>query len=347
MADITNLSISEDNTILNAMKQLDNVAKKILIVVKDNKLSGTLTDGDVRRFLLNGGELSLKVKQACNNNPKFIYEDQISTVQQFLTDNEIFAVPVVKKDMTITSVVFSTGEEVAKSNKLNLPVVIMAGGKGTRLYPYTKILPKPLIPIGELPICEHIMNYFEKFGCDKFTCVVNHKKQMIKAYFSESDKKDRVSFVDEDTPLGTGGGLSLLKGKINDTFFLTNCDVIIRTDYNDIYDFHKKNNNVITMICAYQYFKIPYGVIEMGINGSIEKMIEKPEYSFLTNTGMYIVEPYVLNDIEDNKSQGFTDIIEAQIKKGNKVSAFPISEKSWLDMGEMDSFENMRKELGV
>lgn len=347
MADITKLLIDKDNTILEAMKHLDAAAKQILLVVHDDKLFGTLTDGDVRRFLLSGGNLSGKISDACNVNPKFIFEENIVNAESFLKTNKIFAVPIVKKDMTIVSVVFSSGEEISNSAKINLPVIIMAGGKGTRLYPYTKILPKPLIPIGELPICEHIINQFEKCGCEKYTLIVNHKKEMIKAYFCESEKNGRISFVDEDIPLGTGGGLSLLKGKIDKTFFLTNCDVIIRTDYNEIYNFHKKNNNSITMVCAYQHFKIPYGVIEMGQNGSIEKMVEKPEYSFLTNTGMYIVEPHVLDDIEENVSQGFTDIIEKQIQKGRTVAAYPISEKSWLDMGEMDSFENMRKELEV
>ncbi len=347
MADLKKLLISGDLTILDAMKQLDEAAKQILFVADDNKLLGTLTDGDVRRYLLKGGNLSGKVHEACNKHPKYIFEDDVNNAQSFLKLNRIVSVPIVKKDMTILSIVFATGEELTKSEKINLPVVIMAGGKGTRLYPYTKILPKPLIPIGELPICEHIMNYFQKAGCEKYIFVVNHKKQMIKAYFSDNEKSEQVSFIDEDIPLGTGGGLSLLKGKISEPFFLTNCDVIIRTDYSEIYKFHKDNGNAITMVCAYKHFKIPYGVIDMGVNGAIEKMVEKPEYSFLTNTGMYIVEPYVLDDIQDNFSQGFTDIIESQISKGRKVAVYPVSEKSWLDMGEMDSFENMRKELGV
>lgn len=345
MADISKLLVDTDYTVVEAMRKLDNEGKRILLVCKDNKLIGTVTDGDIRRFLLKGGNLSEKIINATNTKPKYVFESEINSAEKIMKVNKIFALPVVRNDMTIVSCIFSTGEEIVSGGKLNVPVVIMAGGKGTRLYPYTKILPKPLIPVGEYPILEHIMRSFSKYGCNDFICIVNHKKEMIKAYFSENETFNNVLFVNEDKPLGTGGGLSLLKGKLDSTFFLTNCDILVRTDFNEILNFHKKNKNVITMVCAYQSYKVPYGVIEMGQNGFIDDMVEKPEYTFLTNTGMYIVEPNILDDIEDDVPIGFTDIITREKNKGNKVSVFPISEKSWLDMGQMDSLENMRKEL--
>ena len=245
----------------------------------------------------------------------------------------------------IVSIVLWNDKEIIPKRGMDVPVVIMAGGLGTRLYPYTKILPKPLIPIGEIPIVEHIMNRFNRYGVNQFHLVVNHKKNMIKAYFNEIDKAYSVNYIDEDIPLGTGGGLSLLKGKINSTFILSNCDILIDEDYEKMYEYHKRNGNLITMVCSLKNIKIPYGVIEINDTGEIENMKEKPELSFFINTGMYIVEPEVIEDLKPNESVGFPEIIERHKAKGEKIGIFPISEYNWLDMGELDEMEEMRRRL--
>lgn len=224
-------------------------------------------------------------------------------------------------------------------------MVINAGGKGTRLEPYTKILPKPLIPVGKLPIMEHIMNQFNKFGCKDFHIIVNYKKSIIKAYFAEAEPIRKVVWYDEEKPLGTGGGLCYLKGKLNQTFFFTNCDNLLLADYHSILRFHRENKNVITMICAYKHVAIPYGVVDMGENGIIKSMKEKPEFSFLTNTGIYLVEPEVLEDIENEVFIGFPDIIEQERKLGKKVAVYPVNENEWLDMGQMPELEKMRAKM--
>lgn len=228
---------------------------------------------------------------------------------------------------------------------LHIPIVINAGGKGTRLEPYTKILPKPLIPVGELPIIEHIMQRFQEYDCQEFHIIVNYKKQIMKGYFAENEGKYNITWHEEDKPLGTGGGLTLLKGKIHETFFFTNCDNLLMSDYDSMIRFHKENHNVVTMICAYKNIQIPYGVVEMGMNGSIEEMREKPQLSFLTNTGIYVVEPEVLEDMEDGTAIGFPDVVEKQIAKGRNVAIYPVSENEWLDMGQLPELERMRKKL--
>ena len=221
----------------------------------------------------------------------------------------------------------------------------MAGGLGTRLYPYTKILPKPLIPIGELPIAEHIINRFYEYGCKRFYLIVNHKKNMIKAYFNEISKGYEVTYIDEDKPLGTGGGLYLLKGKINSTFILSNCDIIVEEDYEKMYQFHKKEDNLITMVCSLKKFTIPYGVVEIGSNGNIESMREKPVMSFFTNTGCYIVEPRVIEELKSECAISFPEIIDSYISHREKIGVYPISERAWMDMGHFDELEEMRKRL--
>lgn len=343
--EIKEFLIDEETIMLDAMQQLDNVARKVLFVMRDGHFVAAITDGDIRRWILKKGNLEAKVKEIANYNPKSLLEESKSKAKDFMKTHSIEALPILDKDNNILSVILWNEEEINPKKNLDVPVVIMAGGLGKRLYPYTKILPKPLIPIGEIPIVEHIVNRFKRNGCDHFYLVVNHKKNMIKAYFNEVEKAYKVDYIDEDKPLGTGGGLSLLKGKIDSTFILSNCDILIEEDYEKIYNFHKKEKNLITMVCSLKKIKIPYGVIEINEFGEIESMKEKPELSFFTNTGMYIVEPQVIENLEEDIAMGFPDIIEQYKSQGEKIGIYPISENSWMDMGQLDEMEEMRRRL--
>lgn len=342
--DVREFLIEEESTMLEAMALLDKVAKKVLFVMRDGRFVAAITDGDIRRWILKKGSLETKIKDIANYSPKFIYERDKMSAREFMREFSVEALPVLNDEQDIISVVL-WNDEIKQHKSFNVPVVIMAGGLGTRLYPYTKVLPKPLIPIGEIPIAEHIINRFNEYGNDQFFLVVNHKKNMIKAYFNEIEKNYEVIYIDENQPLGTGGGLSLLKGKINSTFILTNCDILIDEDYEKIYDYHQKENNLITMVCSLKNIKIPYGVIEISETGEIERMKEKPKLSFFTNTGMYVVEPKVIDELEENKEIGFPDIIEKYKQAGEKIGVYPISENSWHDMGQLDEMEKMRKSL--
>ncbi|NLY45189.1 MAG: NTP transferase domain-containing protein [Tissierella sp.] len=342
---IETLLINEDFTLIEAMETLDKIAKKVLFVAEDRKLVATLTDGDVRRWILKKGSLDSKITNIANYKPKFLLERDKVDAKSYMKKYSIEALPIVDEEMRILSVVFLNDTEISIRKEIKLPVVIMAGGLGTRLYPYTIILPKPLIPVGEIPIAEHLINRFNKYGCRDFYLIVNHKKNMIKAYFNEVEKDYTLNYIDEDKPLGTGGGLSLLKGRINSTFILSNCDILIDQDYEKIYQFHKKEKNLITMVCSLKTLRIPYGVIDIGENGEIENIKEKPELSFFTNTGFYIVEPSVIDDLEEDLVIGFPDIVEKYRNLGGKIGVFPISENSWLDMGQLDELEKMRRRL--
>ncbi len=343
--EVSDVIIDENSSMIEAMERLDATSKKVLFVQNDGKLAAAITDGDIRRWILKKGNLDAKVKDIANYCPLYLEENNKNVAKEFMKKKFIDAVPIVNKSMEIISVVLLNEEDIEQKKELRIPVVIMAGGLGKRLYPYTKILPKPLIPIGEIPIVEHIINRFIRYGSDQFYLVVNHKKNMIKAYFNEIEKVYKVDYVDEDKPLGTGGGLSLLKGKINSTFILSNCDILIEEDYEKIYNYHKKENNLITMVCSLKNIKIPYGVIEISETGEIESMKEKPELSFFTNTGMYIVEPKIIEELEEGEPIGFPDIIEQYKAIGEKIGIYPISEKSWMDMGQIDEMEEMRRRL--
>ena len=334
-----NLSVSE------AMQLIDKNTYGILFITNhDSKLLGCITDGDVRRFLLAGGKMSSPAVDAANKTPR--YARSLEEAKNLYHKKNYIIIPIVDDHGVIVDLYSGEHSDVKRRREaLNVPVVINAGGKGTRLEPFTKVLPKPLIPVGELPIIELIMQEYQSYHCTEFHIIVNYKRDLIKAYFADNENHYNITWYNEEKPLGTGGGLSLLKGKFSDTFFFANCDALLTANYESMLKFHKQSGNAITMICAYKNINIPYGIVEMGPQGVIEDMKEKPLLSFLTNTGIYIVEPEVVEDIEDDTAMGFPDIIDMERKKGRRVAVFPVSENDWMDMGQLPELEKMRFKL--
>ena len=341
--DYTTYLTNKEAKIKEAMKRIDLIKPKILFVAENNKLIGALTDGDVRRHLLGGGNVEDTVEKACNKKLKKIAYSKEEAIN--MLDKSFIAIPIIDKDRNIIDIYIGKKSESRNKKKLNVAVVINAGGKGTRLDPFTKILPKPLIPIGDLPILEHIMRRYEEYGCDKFSIIVNYKKQLIKSYFKEIDRNYNINWIDENEPLGTGGGLSLLKNKLKETFFFITCDSLILEDYDKILKFHKKDKNDITMVCALKNITIPYGVVNADSKNVLTSIDEKPEFSFLTNTAMYVVEPSILKDLKKNEKIDFPDFIRKEMGKGKKIGVYSLPEDEWLDMGVMSELEKMRIRL--
>lgn len=341
--DFKKFTVNINTALFDAMKIMDKSGNKVIFVDDSGTLKGIITDGDFRRFILKGGDLSTPVSLVMNDNPIFAYENSKISPMTILKEKKIECIPIVDENKTIVSAVFREYYFEKDKYKINAPVVIMAGGKGQRLYPYTKILPKPLIPIGDYTILERIINNFVKFGCEKFYFTLNYKKNMIKAYFNDLDYN--VEYIDEDEPLGTGGSLYFLKNKINETFFVSNCDILVETDYSKIFKFHKENKNLVTVVASLKNTVIPYGVIELNEDGSMKKTLERPHYNHLINTGMYVLEPEVLKDIKKPEFIHITNIIDNYIGGGKKVGVYPVSENSWLDMGQIKEMENMIREI--
>ena len=336
---------NETISINQAMQKIDANAHGILFLLNDNgSLSACITDGDIRRWLLAGGKLEDDADKAANHSPK--HASNLTEAKKLYHKRNWIAIPIIDTKGILKDIYTGDGEGDKKQReRLNVPVVINAGGRGTRLDPFTKVLPKPLIPVGELPIIELIMQEYQSYSCNAFHIIVNYKKELIKTYFAENERKYDITWHDEEEPLGTGGGLSLLKGKLDSTFFFANCDALLTANYKPMLEFHKKGNNAITMICVYKNISIPYVVVEMGEGGVYESMKEKPLMSFLTNTGIYIVEPIVLEDMKEGEAIGFPEVIERQRQKGRKVAVYPVSENNWMDMGQFDELEKMRKKL--
>lgn len=342
--DLTQFIVNRNSSVIDAMGVIDKNAKGIVFVCENDVVLATLTDGDIRRHILAGKSLTDPVTEAAYYNFHALSansnRDQVNNLCDKLSLNVIPGVDLYGK---LVTVFFKDGYISPPPLKINIPVVIMAGGKGTRLYPYTKILPKPLIPIGNITITEHIMNRFIESGCNKFTMVINHKKEMIKAYFSENKVPNiLIDFIEEENFLGTGGGLSLLRTKVKGDFFFTNCDILLLGDYGAIYDHHKASGNILTMICATKTFSFPYGTIDVGENGNIRSLLEKPSYSYLTNTGFYIIGSKFFDYVPDNTFIHITDIIQKCIDKGEKIGIYPVSENQWFDMGNHEDMEKMR-----
>lgn len=345
MPDLHAFFIDENATVRATLQTLDETGERILFIAPGGVLRAVVTDGDIRKFLLRGGSLEEPVSKAANYAPISLPIGARGRAKAEMAAKGIDALPLLGDGGKILDIVFAHGVDLALRHDLDLPVVMMAGGLGTRLYPYTKILPKPLIPVGEQPIAELIIDRFRAFGCRDFRLIVNYKRNMIKSYFADLDKDYTVDFVDEEQFMGTGGGLCLLKDKIDKPFFFTNCDTLLDLDYAALYDYHRRRGNVITMVVAAKHYTVPYGVVEAGEDGAIRQMREKPALDFLTNTGVYVVEPRVVAELPGGEKLGFPDVIERYRAKGEKVGVYPIAEESWMDMGQLEELEKMRRKL--
>lgn len=339
-------------TVVEAMQRIDGNAKGILFIVDEKeKLAGVVTDGDIRRWLIKTGDLQVKVEQIMNKSPKVIYRADLKTAKEFMHKHKITALPVVTTKNQVSDIILEEEtEEVIEEKKQvleNVPVIVMAGGKGTRLYPYTKILPKPLIPIGDIPIMERILDTFRDYGVKNFYATVNYKKGMIKSYFNEITEDYHLEYVEEDKPLGTAGSLGLIKDKFEQPFIVTNCDILIHADYTDIYKYHLESGNELTIVTALKNIVVPYGVVHSSENGCVLSMEEKPKLSYFVNTGMYILNPTLVNDIPKDTFFHMTDLADKLMKDGRKVGMYPISEDSFLDMGEFEEMRRMEEKLNL
>jgi dTDP-glucose pyrophosphorylase len=333
------------------MKTLDKTAEKCLLVVDEyDKLLGSLTDGDLRRGILSGLNFSGNISECYNKDATAFTQGNYTQedAKRVLREKQLDLIPIIDKDGKVVDYLTWSNINDEKQNKKvidNVSVVIMAGGKGTRMEPFTKVLPKPLIPIHETPIIEHIIERFTDMGCSDFHLTVNYKGKILKAYFEELKPDYSVSFVDENEPLGTAGSLQYLRGKFDKPFFVTNCDIIIKVDYVNIYEFHQKGAYDITLVASAKEYIIPYGTCELNGDGHLSHINEKPKYNFLINTGLYILNPAVLSIMPKNKSYHITDMIDDLKNAGKKIGVFPIDDDAWIDVGQWTEYQKAVERL--
>jgi len=352
---LKSLLITPNTTVKEAIQRLNETARKILFVVDgDEKLIGTLTDGDIRRGIISG--LQLSTSSASVMKHKFIgLSNKTPGIQQearrLMQEYLIEYIPIQDERGIIIDVI-QWVDYLADENTLRVtpavshdnPVVIMAGGKGTRLDPFTKILPKPLIPLGDKPIIENIMDRFYANGFSRFILIVNYKKEMIKAYFSDKSLPYSITFVEENEFYGTAGGMYLLKDMIKLPFIVTNCDTILEGSYDDFYQWHCDHKNIMTIVGSHKEIVVPYGVLCMN-NGFLDKIDEKPKLDIFINTGTYLFEPEVFDFIQDKTHLDMDKLIH-ELKKNlaEQVGVYP-HWGGWYDIGQWDEYRKSLKAL--
>lgn len=341
---ISDISIDKSATIITALRQMDAQHVKLLLVLENGKFHSLLSIGDIQRAIIANVSLDSSIEGILRKTVKVAKpSDDKDEIMAKMKERRNDFMPIVDETNNIVDIIFwsdiSPHQDINVKEPFCLPVVIMAGGKGTRLRPLTNVLPKPLIPIGEQTMMEDIMDRFVECGCQDFYISVNYKAEIIKRYIDNLNKPHyHVDFFQEDRPLGTAGSLHLLKNKINSTFFVSNCDIIIDEDYSEILKFHRDNKNEITVVAALKNYSIPYGTLETGGGGQLLSLQEKPEFTYKINTGMYILEPHLIDEIPSDRLYHITFLIEKLIKENRKVGVFPINEGSWIDIGNWDEY---------
>ncbi|KAA8484740.1 NTP transferase domain-containing protein [Arcticibacter tournemirensis] len=328
---------------------MDEIRKKLLLVFDQNKYLGLLSIGDLQRSIISSVDLGTPIH-------KIIRKDYISVkpntsiedVKKLMLSIRAEFMPVVTDGGELLEVhfwedLFGSFED-APVKQFKLPIVIMAGGFGTRLKPLTNVLPKPLLPIGKKTILEEIFDRFGKHGCDQFFISVNYKADLIEYYLRSQNLPYSLEFFKEEKPLGTAGSLTLLKGKIDQTFVVSNCDILIDQDYSEILDYHKNCGNEITIIAALKHYPIPYGIIKTGENGKLIDLKEKPELTFKINSGMYILESHLLDEIPENEFFHITQLVEKIKNRNGNIGVFPVTEKSWKDVGLLSEYIDLLKQ---
>lgn len=336
--------IPPETTVLSALKIMDAISQKLLIIVEGKKFIGVLSIGDIQRAIINQKNLDAPVTEILRSIITVAKVDEPEeSIRRKMIELRTESMPVIDDEGFLKDVIFwddiVKNETKRKKTQMSAPVIIMAGGKGTRLKPLTNVLPKPLIPIGDKTIIEEIMDSFAEHGCRDFFISVNYKAEMIQYYLDhELAGKYNVSYFKEEMPLGTAGSLHLLNGQIKDTFFVTNCDIMVDQDYAEIMAYHKESKNELTVVAALKHISLPYGTIETGENGVLTNLTEKPEMTFMINSGLYILEPHLIGEIPRNTFFHIITLIEKLREQNRKVGVFPVSEKSWKDIGEWKEY---------
>ena len=335
--------IINTSSIKDALIKLDILAQDAILFIIDDlgKLLGSLTDGDIRRGLLNGEAIDEPVSKVSNNNPKFILKSDYSIHKIIDLRNKNYRVfPLLDNDGVIINII---NFRLLKSY-LPLDAVIMAGGKGTRLRPLTIDVPKPLLKVGEKPIIEHNLDRLSQHGIDNYWISVNYLGEQIEEYFKNGNEKNiKIDYVWEDKPLGTIGSLSKIKNFQNDNILLTNSDILTNLNYEHFFlDFISQDADFSVVTIPY-YVDIPYAVIET-LNKDIKSFKEKPTYTYYSNGGIYLMKKSVLKYLPEESFFNATDLMELLIKKGKKIVSYPLSDY-WLDIGKHEDYEKAQKDI--
>jgi dTDP-glucose pyrophosphorylase len=340
---IDNILLNSSTSIREAMQTIDAGDMRIALVVDKNKrLIGTVADGDIRRAILKGIDLDASVKNIMNCD--FIYVkvgESKEKILQLAKRNQIYQIPIVDENFILVGI--EEVSELLNTRKYSNKVVLMVGGLGTRLRPLTNGTPKPLLKVGNKPILEIIIENFSKQGFSDFIFSVNYKSEMIEEYFGDGKNFGvNIQYVHEHKRMGTAGSLSFIKEQLTEDFFIMNGDVLTKTNFEHLINFHRISDSEATM-CVREYdFQVPYGVVNLQ-DQNIVSIEEKPLYKFFVNAGIYMLNPSVFKYIPEDSFFDMPTLFDVLIQAKRKALSFPIREY-WLDIGEIKEYNKANSE---
>ena len=344
ITDLKSLTVSKDATLLQTIEAINAGAKQIALVVDENsKLLGTVTDGDVRRGLLRGLSLDASVSDVMNKTPHVASpEEDPQEVMAREFSKSIHQLPVIDDSGKLIGLL--TDQDMLVAAEISTPVVLMAGGKGVRLFPLTKDVPKPMLKIGEQPIIEIILRKLQAQGFRNIYISVNYLAEVIREHIGDGAWLGlKVTYLEEAQPLGTAGALAQLAGKIGEPFVVMNSDLLTNCDLRQVVKFHKKQAAQATLGVREYSFQVPYGVVNIDGN-EVESISEKPVHRSMVSAGIYVLDPAALDLIPKNEFCDMPTLIDSIKSQGQKVAAFLIHE-SWLDIGRHDDLNEARNNL--
>lgn len=330
--------IYQSITLLDALSQINVLAPEPLVLFvldEENRMVGTLTDGDSRRALIAGVSVNDMVSKIMHRNFNYMKVEEIDNVKELKHQKEMMMklVPVLDKDMHIVEIIN------LEKYKTRLPIdaVLMAGGKGERLRPLTEKTPKPLLPVGNKAIIDHNIDRLISFGVKNITVTVNYLGDQLERHFSESRDDVQVQTVREPKFLGTIGSIKFVKEFFNETVLVMNSDLFTNINYEDFY-LHFKENDAEMSVAAVPYtVSVPYGIFDLD-GREIHGLIEKPTYNYYANAGIYLIKRTALNKIPEDTFFNATDLIEKLISEKKKVIRFPLN-GTWIDIGNPQEYQ--------
>jgi dTDP-glucose pyrophosphorylase len=336
-------TINRSATILQALEKLSTLGENLTLFTIDDQgvLLGVITDGDIRRGLIKGFTLYDIITNIMNKNFKYILENDISyEVITSLKDSSAKIIPVLTIDKKIQR--FINLFEL----KAILPVdaVIIAGGRGERLLPLTKLIPKPMLSIGEKPILEHNIDFLSKYGITNFHISVNYLKNIIKDYFKNgSNKNIEINYIEENKPLGTIGSVKLSNVYKNNDILIMNSDLLTNINLADFYKSFKESNADMSIATSSYNVNIPYAVLDVE-NGQVKSFKEKPTYNYFSNAGIYLIKKSLINEIPDNEFYNATDLINKLLELKRTITTYPIL-GYWLDVGKHEDYSKAQEDI--
>lgn len=343
MKNIEDIIVKESTSILEVLQIIDKSSKQIAIVVdKNKKLLGTISDGDIRRALLNNVSLNESVKNIYFKTPTVAsINNSKEEIINICRTKKLHQIPIIddKGDLIGLEILDELISKEIKTNK----VILMVGGLGTRLRPLTENTPKPMLKVGNKPILQTIVEKFAEYGYTNIVMCVNYKSYIIQDYFGDGKEFGiNIEYILEKQRMGTAGALSLLKEKPTEPFFVMNGDLLTNVNFEYLHDFHISNNSMGTM-CVREYdFQVPYGVVNLE-NSKILSIEEKPTHKFFVSAGIYMLNPDVLQYIPKNEFYDMPTLFEKLISEKQNTISFPLREY-WLDIGRIEEFEKANNE---